>query len=136
MSPIVLDCSVTMSWCFEDEAGDASELVLDRVVEEGGVVPQLWVHEVANVLVVAQRRRRVTESQAARFTSLLSQLPIAVAPECPSLTSLVALARGHGLTSYDATYLWLAESRGLPLATTDERLREACRTAGVATLPR
>ncbi|MDO5697330.1 MAG: type II toxin-antitoxin system VapC family toxin [Dermatophilus congolensis] len=135
MSPIVLDTSVAMAWCFEDEATAETEALLDRVVSDGGVVPVLWTTEVANVLAVAERRGRVSEAQSTRFTGLLSQLPISVAPEWPSPSALLAVARSHGLSSYDATYLWLAASRGLALATLDDRLRKACDLAGVTTLP-
>lgn len=131
----MLDTSVAMAWCFEDEATAETEALLDRVVSDGGVVPVLWTAEVANVLAVAERRGRVSEAQSTRFTGLLSQLPISVAPEWPSPSALLAVARSHGLSSYDATYLWLAASRGLALATLDDRLRKACDLAGVTTLP-
>lgn len=131
---MVIDASVTMAWCFEDEATEATERLLDRVVREGAIVPVLWFQEVTNVLVMSERRRRLTAAQAARFTTLLSQLPIVTAPEVPSLSTLLGVAREHGLTSYDATYLWLAQSRGLSLATLDDPLRDACRAAGVAVL--
>ena len=135
MSQLVIDASVAMAWCFEDEANDESDAILDQVVSDGAVVPVLWTQEVANVLLVAERRWRVTEAQSAQFTTLLSQLPIVVAPEWPSPSVLVTLARSHQLTGYDAAYLWLAETRGLPLASLDARLRAACRAAGVALLP-
>ena len=131
MSPIVIDTSITMSWCFEDEATDATWALLDRVAADGAVVPALWTIEVANVLAVAERRRRITEAQAARFDSLLARLPITVAPEAPMRSSLRDVARQHGLTAHDASYLWLAATRGLPLATSDAHLREACTEAGI-----
>ncbi len=135
MSPIVVDASVTMAWCFEDESTPQTEAVLDRVVSGGAVVPPLWTTEVTNVLVVAERRGRLSEAQSMRFTSLLSQLPITVAVDSPSASALLALARNHGLTAYDSTYLWLAASRGLSLATLDVPLRTACTAAGVPTMP-
>lgn len=135
MSGLVIDTSITMAWCFEDESTDETEALLDRVVREGAVVPQLWTHEISNVLLVAERRGRVTEAQSARITSLLSQLPIRISLDAPSPAEQLALARNHGLTSYDAAYLWLAELLGLPLATLDEDLASAARAAGVETLP-
>ncbi|MDO5502480.1 MAG: type II toxin-antitoxin system VapC family toxin [Actinomycetia bacterium] len=135
MSSIVVDTSVTMAWCFEDEATAETEALLDRVVESGGVVPVLWTTEITNVLAVAERRGRLTEAQSTRFTSLLSQLPIVVVPEWPAASALLAIARSHGLSAYDSTYMWLAASRGLPLATLDARLRSACLASGTETLP-
>ena len=136
MSPIVIDTSVTMAWCFEDETTAETEALLDLVASEGAIVPILWTNETTNVLIVAERRRRLTEAQSTRFTSLLSQLPITVAPDWPSPSALLTVSRSHGLTSYDAAYLWLAESRGLRLATFAVQLRAACTAAGVETLPR
>lgn len=121
--------SVTLAWCFEDAATAATEALLDRVVGHGAVVPQLRTQEIANVLVVAERRGRVTEAQAAGFTSLLAQLPIVVAPEWPSTSALLALARQWELTAYDAAYLWLTEMRG-PTARHPRRPSAPDRRAG------
>lgn len=112
MTALVVDTSVTVAWCFEDEATPETDALLDRVVVDGGVVPVLWASDVTNVLAVVERRGRSTEAQSTRFTGLLSQLPITVAAEWPAPSALLAIARSHGLSSYDATYVWLAASRG------------------------
>jgi predicted nucleic acid-binding protein len=129
--PFVLDASVAMTWCFEDEATPETEAVLDRLADDPAVVPVLWELEVANVLLVGERRGRLSEAQAARFVSLLATLPINVDPAPPPMTTMMATGRRHGLSAYDAAYLILAEHDGIPLATQDGRLREAARTAGV-----
>lgn len=129
----VIDTSVTMAWCFEDEATEATDAVLARLTSEEAVVPGLWRLEVTNVLLIAERRRRITEAQSSRFVSLLEGLPIRVAPPEPT-GDLLAVGRRHGLSAYDAAYLALAERTGSALATLDRRLAEACRTAGVETL--
>ena len=64
--PIVIDASVTMAWCFEDEASAATDDILDRLKHDSAVVPGLWQLEVINVLLVAERGNRITEAQAAR----------------------------------------------------------------------
>ncbi len=127
----VVDASVTMAWCFEDEATPATEAVLDRLRSERALVPAIWPLEVANVLLVAQRRGRVSEAQIGRFERLLTQLPIDVDETSTDIASLVALGRTHQLSSYDASYLLLAERAGLPLATLDDRLTQAAARAGV-----
>jgi len=132
--PIVVDASVTMAWCFDDEATDQTDGVLDRLQQEEAVVPGIWQLEVANVLLVAERRRRITEAQAARFLDLLSRLPIRVASPTDSVAVLAA-GRGHDLSAYDATYLVLAERLDAPLATLDDKLRSGCRAAGVLLIP-
>jgi predicted nucleic acid-binding protein len=131
---LVIDASVTMAWCFEDEATPDTEAVLDRLQQDEAIVPPLWRLEVANVLLVAERRRRITEAQAARFVGLLGQLPIRIDPSAPDVSTLLGLGRRHGLSAYDAAYLALAERLAVPLATLDERLATAGRSAGVALL--
>jgi predicted nucleic acid-binding protein len=128
----VLDTSVTMAWCFEDEATGATDAVLSRLANERAVVPPLWRLEVANVLIVAERRGRMTEAQSGRFVSLLSQLPIDLDSQDVPVSNVADAARRHGLSSYDAAYLLLAQRRGLSLATLDEALSAAASAAGVA----
>ncbi|MDQ3483912.1 MAG: type II toxin-antitoxin system VapC family toxin [Actinomycetota bacterium] len=128
---LVIDASITMAWCFEDESTEHSEAVLELVAGAGALVPSLWRLEVTNVLAVAERKRRLTEAQSSRFVSLLAQLPIDTVVDVPPMPELMELVRRHGLSSYDATYLWLSATRGLPLATLDERLADASHEAGV-----
>ncbi len=130
----VVDTSVTMAWCFEDEATDATEVVLERLQQETAVVPPLWHLEVANVLLVAERRGRIKEAKAGHFLGLLAQLRIEIDQAPTDSSALLAAGRRHGLTAYDAAYLVLAERLALPLATLDGRLAEACGTAGVPLL--
>lgn len=128
----VLDTSVTMAWCFEDEATEATEAVLDRL--GGGdvaVVPAVWRLEVANVLLAAERRRRISEAQSMRFVQLLDELPIQVDLATINIGVVVRTGRAHTLSAYDAAYLVLCERSALPLATLDQELAQACRTAGV-----
>jgi predicted nucleic acid-binding protein len=129
--PFVLDASVTMAWCFEDETNRDTEAVLDRLTDDPAVVPSLWEYEVANVVLMAERRGRLTEFQTTRFVELLGRLPINVDLAPPEITTVLAVGRRHGLSAYDAAYLVLAERDGIPLATQDERLRAAANAAGV-----
>ena len=134
MSPaLVLDASVTLSWAFEDEASEYTEAALEVTSREGALVPALWPLEVANGLLVAERRGRLTEADTVAFLSLLRQLPIEVEPEMPDevFGEVLALARAYGLSLYDAAYLHAAMRYALPLATRDESLREAARRVGV-----
>jgi len=130
----VLDASITLAWCFEDQATALSDSVRDRLTDEPALVPELWPFEVANALVTAERRGRLTGSQASRFVQLLNQLPITVEElgRAGVLGAARALAQTSELTAYDASYLFLAASGGVPLATTDRALREAALRTGVA----
>lgn len=132
--PFVLDASVALAWCFEDEGTSQTDAILDRLAEDSAVAPSLWELEVVNVLLLAERRGRITESQTARFVALLSQLPIHISFAEADMGAVLAAGRHHGLTAYDAAYLVLAEREGIPLATTDGKLRTAARAAGVPLL--
>jgi predicted nucleic acid-binding protein len=131
-----MDASVAMAWCFEDEATEATDVVLDRLRDDKAAVPTIWPLEVANVLLVAERRDRLSEAQASRFLELLTQLPIEVDAAPHDLAGIVAAGRRHELSSYDASYLVLAERLGAPLATLDRRLAKAAERAGVELLVR
>lgn len=136
MSSFVLDTSVTMSWFFEDEATPTSMEVLDALRNSQALVPSLWPLEVANVLLVAERRGRTNEARSSRFVALLNSLPIVVDSSTAdqALATTLHLGRQFGLSSYDASYLELAMREGCPLATQDEKLRSAAIKCGVPLL--
>ena len=129
----VLDASITECWAFDDEDHPDARLAFDRMRAEEGVVPSLWWFEVRNILIVNERRRRITESGAASFLLNLSRLRILV-DRVPDENGVLRLARAHRLSVYDAAYLELAQREGLPLATLDPGLRKAAAGEGVALL--
>lgn len=130
----VLDASVALSWCFADEVSPASVQVRERLATERGVVPALWLYELANALTVAVRRGRMSAETAADMARLLVSLPIDLAEPVRDLTELMHLAAQHDLSAYDAAYLHLAITSELSLATLDARLGAAARAAGVRLL--
>ncbi len=132
----VLDASVTLSWCFRDEASPESLAILDRLENEPALVPSIWPLEVANILAVAERRRRIVAEEISEFVGLLARLTIRLDESTGErgLTEILALARDASLSSYDAAYLDLALRAGLPLATRDKALAEAARRAGVTVM--
>lgn len=129
--PIVVDASVALAWCFEDEATPSTDAVLDEVVRDTALVPSVWELEVVNALLVAERRSRVTELQVGRSVQLLGQLRIVVDLTPTDPKAVVAAGQRHRLSAYDAAYLLLAEREGHPLATLDKDLGDAARSAGV-----
>jgi predicted nucleic acid-binding protein len=137
VSGFVLDCSIAVAWCFEDEAEPAVDALLDDLKVNGVVVPALWPLEVINVLVQAERRGRITMAAVDGRLAAFAALPITVDAASSSQTgpAVLALARLHGLTAYDAAYLELATRRQLPLATRDKALQQACAAVGIVVLP-
>jgi len=134
MVEFVLDASVVMAWCFEDEANTYADTVLDRLEENNAIAPSIWPLEVGNVLVVAERRERITKAESVHFLELLRQLPIEVdlSSEQRMFDTVLNLAREHTLSTYDAAYLDLSMQTGLHLATLDNALRLAAARCGVA----
>lgn len=134
MQEFVIDNSVVMSWCFQDETNKYADDVLGLLEEGTAYVPAIWPLEVSNVLLVAERRRLLSQADSSRFISLLFELPIIVDQESPErmLSEILALAREYKLSSYDASYLDLAMRKGLPLATTDMNIIAAAKRSSVS----
>lgn len=133
MSRFVVDCSVTMGWCFENQSDDYTRAILSKLVRDEASVPSVWPLEVANILVTGERRNKITRSTTERFVAVLGGLAIFVEEETHrrALGSILVLAREQTLSSYDAAYLELALREGLPLATRDEKLKAAAHAVGV-----
>ena len=123
----MLEGSVTMAWCFDDEATPYTDGVRDRLADRQAVVPSLWPLEAANATIMGERRKRLDEARSRRFFVLLAALPIAVDDETRgrAFGDIVHLARTYQLSAYDAAYIVLAEKLGAALVTRDARLASA-----------
>lgn len=131
----VLDASVAVAWCFEDESTKFSEGVLDSLSNGSeALVPSLWPLEVGNALLVAERRKRITLAQVTAILLRIAGFPISVIPidAKHAFEQILPRARQQSLSQYDAAYLDLALREGLPLATLDAELRRAANITGVS----
>jgi predicted nucleic acid-binding protein len=131
----VLDSSVTLSWAFSDEqepdALRAAQILEAETAE--AVVPAIWWYEIRNILIVGERRGRITPVATETFLKQIAKLKIIRAPN-PDEGLLLDLARKTNLTVYDASYLALAIQESIPIATLDQALRSAAITKGVPLL--
>ena len=129
----VLDCSVTMAWCFEDEDTNYARNILKRILKETVIVPALWHLEIGNVLLAAERRKRITIDHSNEFLDLLYKLDIQTDHTFPHINEpeFIHLARTECLSAYDATYLLLALREKLPIATLDKQLKSAAMKSGL-----
>jgi predicted nucleic acid-binding protein len=134
----VLDSSLALTFVLEDEATPGSDAVLESL-GHGAVahVPALWRWEVANGLLMAERRNRITSAENHRHLAHLKALPIEVdAPAFEEAWSGThALARKHKLSIYDAAYLEVAIRHGVALGSLDTALRAAAKAEKVPLLP-
>jgi predicted nucleic acid-binding protein len=130
---LVLDASVALSWCFEDESSPAADRILESLATEYAIVPAHWTLEISNILLLAARKKRIAETQLPQIIDLLSQLNIYVVSETSSraLHEIFLLGKEEHLTSYDAAYLELAMRHKLPLASKDAQLCKSARKLGV-----
>ena len=134
MEPFVLDASVTLAWCFDDEANPYTEALLNWCAAGTEVyVSPVWSLEIANILVQTQRKGRVTKDRVERFVAEILRFTVRVESfnSEQTLRQVRRLAEDYRLTSYDASYLAVALDRSLPLATQDADLRAAALAAGV-----
>ena len=120
---IVVDASITLSWCFPDEQSPLSLKVLERLkTGEVAIVPAFWSFEVLNSLLIGEKRGRISQAQTQSFLDDLK----ALAPTFDYATAeqvygpIQKLCRDHRLTPYDALYVDLAMRKKCTLATLDE----------------
>lgn len=134
---LVLDASIALAWCFEDEASLETDAIADDVRDHGAIVPGLFQLEIGNILLQAERKGRLSPSDVAIRLSLMAELSIATDPETAGRgwRETLTLARSHGLNTFDAAYLELALRKGAALATRDKALASAARALGLTVRP-
>jgi predicted nucleic acid-binding protein len=137
MAPLslVIDASVVLAWALEDESSPYADAVQEAIVMgETALAPAHWQIEVANGLLVAERRERITRGDVDAFLEALESVPIQT--EVPHLGvvrgPVLRVARRCRLATYDAAYLALASHRGVALASADRLLVAAARRSGIA----
>jgi predicted nucleic acid-binding protein len=132
--PLAIDASIVAAWAIQDESDDVTDQLLVRTAEEGAVSPTLLWYEVRNMLLLAERRKRITPRESDEFIVRIQKLSIEMDEPVDS-RQVMRMARRHMLTGYDATYLLTALHRHLPLATLDKKLVAAAKAEGLEVLP-
>ncbi len=135
MAAFVVDASVAAAWLLPDERSEAADAVLERLALDGAHAPSLLWYELRNILVMATRRGRLPDGEAALALSRLRRLPIeTVDMTLSDDAAVLRAAREHRLTAYDAAYLALAQNLNVPLATADRALARAAGRTGIELL--
>lgn len=129
---LVVDASVSAAWFLPDEATPFSEAALSATATGDVWVPSLWLLEIGNLLLNAQRRKRISAAKRLELVASAEGLRLRVDREPVPLHRIDALADRHRLSTYDAAYLELAVRRKLPLATLDAALLAAMPSEGIA----
>lgn len=132
-SRFVLDASVAITWGLQGEDHPVADLAWSLLQIGSAVVPAIWWYEMRNVLVLCERRGRISPDDSDAFLLNLHQLRIEIEALSPS-PRVITLARKHNLSAYDAAYLALALQESVGIATLDEQLERACLVEGVPLL--
>ena len=130
--PFVLDASVSAVWALADESSPIADIAAERLKTEIALVPRLWWYEIRNLLVINERRKRITAADTAQFLALLASYPIQVETLNGEDEAIFRSARQYRLSFYDAAYFAVAQRHNLPLATLDGELEAAAIAAGVS----
>ncbi len=128
---LVVDASVTAAWFLPDDGSPYTEAVLQATADSDVWVPAIWLLDMGNLLLNAQRRRRIDDAKRRELVAAAAALRLRIDRDPVPMPELDALAARHALTAYDAAYLELALRRKLPIATTDAALLKAMTAAGV-----
>jgi predicted nucleic acid-binding protein len=131
--PFVLDASIAAAWVLQDEDEPAARTALQRIAGDAAIVPSLFWFEIRNILVVNERRGRLTEPVTRKFLRSLASLPVSIDSD-PEEDRVMRLARLHKLSVYDAAYLELAQRQSVPLASLDAALLKAAKSEKVRVL--
>lgn len=136
MAAYVLDSSVALAWILPRQQTARTKALLDQATEYGVQTTGLWPIETANVLLVYERREKLTAAERAAAIGFFGGLPIDIDDQthARAWAATYDLALAHKLTVYDAGYLELALRAGLPLATLDSDLVHAATKLGVPVL--
>jgi predicted nucleic acid-binding protein len=131
--PWIIDASLAMNWYLTDEQDrQYSVSVFAALGQREILVPSLWIYEVANVLLVAQRRGRIAPDRIQEVLETVTGFNLRIDEVVPeSALRLTRLGLQYGLTVYDAAYLDLALRSSSPIATKDNALVKAMQGAGV-----
>ncbi|MGD1276111.1 MAG: type II toxin-antitoxin system VapC family toxin [Tepidisphaeraceae bacterium] len=129
----VIDASFVASLFLPHEASEACDKLANRIAREGATAPGLLQLEVTNILLMAERRKRISGRQLKQLSEAFDRLPVTLQPALTAdqRRDVQRLAEKHTLSAYDAAYLELAMRLGLPLASLDESLSEAAADEGV-----
>lgn len=128
--PLIVDASVTVAWFVRNQATAYTDRIRRRTRSERLHVPAIWPLEITNALWQLQRRKLLSDRQVNTIIDLVEPLDIVVHKDTPAPRRLLAIARDHDLTAYDASYLDLALALRYPVACRDGPLKDALRAAG------
>ena len=128
MKRVVLDASVILKWYLSDEeyGQNALNLLHGFITKELNILsPSLLEYEVINGLIIAQKRGRIKEEKILTAIEGFFDLQIDLKDLSHFYQKSLYYCKVYNQSLYDASYLALAETEGIPLITADESLFNA-----------
>jgi len=134
----VLDASVALAWFIDHPVHPYAVQIREKVARGArAVVPMLWEMEFANGVLMAERRKLMTDVEGDECLAEMERMrasSIEVDYGFGTVRDVVSLARKFQLTIYDACYLELAKRLTVPLATLDKSLHSSALKAGITVM--
>jgi len=137
---IVIDSSIVIANILPDENNHYADQILEMLAEDKlqAYVPAIFYLECSNVLLMAERSKRIDRSQRLEYLDMIAQLPLDVdhlAANAESIVDITKIADNYSLTTYDAAYLELAKRKNNPIATLDKKLLQAAEKLNLSFKP-
>ena len=121
---IIIDSSVAIKWYLPDEFSD-SDLKIKSAFAKGTIliaVPLLFFYEINNILRTTIKNLRITREASVRAYQDLLELNFTSYSSKELFKMALEKALVLDITSYDASYVCLAEYLQTPFFTADEKL--------------
>ena len=128
---IILDCSVIAKWFFPSEEDSEIALKIKNLFiskEISVSVPMLIYYEINNLIKTAIKGLRVNDKLAKEAYSGFLELDLIAYSSKELMEMTLEKAVSLDVSSYDASYLALAEYLNIPLITADQKLINKAKT--------
>ena len=136
MKDFVLDVSVSLGWLIDDPPSAYAKRVQHLMINGARpLVPVHWHLEIANALLVAERRKLLHRDLSEILADINALIPFIETDDLPDdIGTLVGVGQRENLTAYDAAYTALAARRNVPVATQDTAMLSAARSLKIPIL--
>ena len=115
----VVDASVAAKWVVAEQCSEHAATLLGYDVL---CAPAYWQAEAVNVIWSKVRAGELDAEDGTQRVSVLLRAPVQSIPVAPFMADAFAIAVRCDVTVYDALYISLAQQRGIPFVTADQRL--------------
>ena len=133
---IIIDSSVAVKWYLPDEQDDKALKIKSDFANKTIliVVPLLFFYEISNILKTTSKSLRIARQDSIKAYQDLLELSFIIYSSKELFKAGLEKALDLDITSYDASYLGLADYLQIPFYTADEKLVKKAQTEWVKSL--